>query len=371
MAVSVDQRWQLGSATQPVRIFANLDDTSLGDFVSSLFVVNSIANRFDHREVTVLYRNNRDFKAPMMRLLRPERAVEVPADVGHPSIDIVNPCTPIISDPAFKPWFDEGLNAQDVFVTGAMAEAGYLWTFDRLHHLSFMPKDEEMCGRELIARGVNPDRWLCTFHAREPGYDHKPNVANFRDCNPHDFWQAILHVVRVLGGQVVRLGHPAMTPFPTTDGVIDLSRESNSAFLQAFAISRSRFFFGGPSGPTSIADALNIPNGIANASNYHAFNEGCVLRTVDLYDPNGKVIRQKELFDAGYCKLRMMEAMAVGFTVVQNSPAELSRLANFLYDMTDGITGWRETPAPILAPRPNNFTWPPGPPRPRGQFLPV
>ena len=50
----MSEHWRVGrDPAQPIRIFANVNAGSFGDFVSSLFVVNSIADRFDHKILTV------------------------------------------------------------------------------------------------------------------------------------------------------------------------------------------------------------------------------------------------------------------------------------------------------------------------------
>jgi putative glycosyltransferase (TIGR04372 family) len=164
-----------------------------------------------------------------------------------------------------------------------------------------------------------------------------------------------------------------MTPYPEMNGLIDLSREAGNSMLQTFAISRSRFFLGGPSGPSAVADAFHVPAAVADAVDYHPHNEGMVMRTVDLRTPTGHVLRQKELFDAGYSKLIMMHVLnsGQGYDVTKNSSAEVIRLANYIYEMTADTTGWRDPTEPDPRPRPNQFSWPPGEPNPRGVFLPM
>jgi putative glycosyltransferase (TIGR04372 family) len=253
-----------------------------------------------------------------------------------------------------------------------MAAAGYLWTFKRHCYLRVPEANVTACTEDLIGRGLDPNRWFCTLHAREPGYLDKPDQRNLRDCDPNVFWQATNHIVRVLGGQVVRLGHPAMTPYPPLDGVVDLSREAGNPMLQTFAISRSRFFLGGPSGPAAVADTFNVPSAAADAVDYHPQNEGMVIRTIDLKTPEGKIYRQKELFEAGYSKRRILDALrSGGYHVFKNDVAEVIRLTNFVYEMTADTTGWRPLAQADQSPRPNRFSWPPGEPVLRGCFLPM
>ncbi len=195
---------------------------------------------------------------------------------------------------------------------------------------------------------------------------------NLRDCDPNVFWYATNHIIRNLGGQVVRLGHSSMTPYPALPGLVDLSRDAGP-MLQTLAISRSRFFLGGPSGPSAVADAFHVPAAVADAVDYHPHNEGMVMRTIDLVTPTGRVYRQKELFDAGYSKLRILELLQAGegYQIVKNSIPEVARLTNYIYQMTADTAGWRGPAKPDPRPRPNQFSWPPGEPQPRGGFLPM
>lgn len=357
-----------------MRIFAVLDMVSFGDFVSSLFVVNSIADRFDHRMVTLLYRHAPAYQSDMARLLPGANYIEVPADAPLPSIDIVTAPTRLKQiDPQFEDWFKGGFSSQDLFITSDMALSGYLWCFDHLSHLRIPEGWVSPCTEELVRRGLDRSKWFCTIHAREPGYNGKPDERNLRDCDSMLYWAVTAHVIQELGGQVVRLGHPTMTPWPGLKGLVDLSREPDNSKLQAFALSRSRFLFSGPSGPSALADALNVPAAMADAVEYGGLgNERMVMRTVDFTTPEGRLYRQGELFEAGYHKMRILQLLkhGQGYRVIKNGLPEMMRLAGFLHAMTDDVSAWRIPAKPKAWVRPNQLLWPPGEPRLRSQFLP-
>src|SRR4051812_37196978 len=112
-------QWRLGrDADRPIKIFANLDSHKFGDFVSSLFVVNSIAERFDHKIVTVLYRADRTFKSNLVRLLPNANCIEVAAGASHPPIDIVSPFpgSAVQADPELASWLKDERHLQDIFI---------------------------------------------------------------------------------------------------------------------------------------------------------------------------------------------------------------------------------------------------------------
>ncbi len=372
MSGSLTDHWRIGrSADRPVQIFANLSYGSYGDFVSSLFFVNCVADRFDHKIVTVMYRNDRDFRSVLTPMIPGVQVIEVPAGSLYPPIDLVDSAD-VLRDPAVATWFQHGRNFQHIFITNAMAAPGMLWTFDRHCYLKVPEAAVTECTEGLVRRGLDPARWFVALHAREPGYLDKPNSVNLRDCDPNVFWHATNHIIRNLGGQVVRLGHPSMTPFPALPGLVDLSRDAGP-MLQTFAISRSRFFLGGPSGPAAVADAFNVPHAQADAVDYYPHNEGMVIRSIDLITPDGRVLRQKDLFDAGYSKLNILGHILKneGYRYEKNSAKEVIRLANFVYERTADTIGWRAPAAADPRPRPNQFSWPPGEPRPKGGFLPM
>jgi putative glycosyltransferase (TIGR04372 family) len=222
----------------------------------------------------------------------------------------------------------------------------------------------------LLARGLKPNQWFCTLHCREPGAEAKPHERNFRDCSPHTFYAAMLHIIKKLGGQVVRMGHPGMTPFPPREGLIDLSIEGNNALLQTFAVSRSRFMLCGDSGPSAIADALHVPLALTNSVSYWYNNDRIVVRTIDLVTPEGEVLNQEALASTAMHKLKLMKAMKKGYKVFHPGPEEVIRLVNHIYDATADTPGWRVPDAPCARKRPNQLTWPLRP-KPRWNFLPM
>lgn len=360
-----DSRW-------PIRICANLTSLSYGDFAGSLFFVNCVADHFDHKRVSLVFRDNRDFKRWLVRLIPIDMTVTVLDGSPLPSMELINASDAMI-DESMRPWFMQRHNEVDLFITDTMAVGNMTWTFEHLAHLRFPESDVPACTEALVKLGLDPKRWFCTLHCREPGYYGKPMERNLRDCDPATFFPAAAHIIDKLGGQVVRIGHPEMTPFPARNGLIDLSRESGNAYLQTFAISRSRFHLGGPSGPSAIANGFGVPHAMANATDYNPDNERLVYRTIDVITPDGTRLSQKAMFDAGFCKRVLLNLAREQrpFRVEKNSAEEIIRLANFVYEMTSDAPGWREPhTSQRPGPRPNQLIWP-AQPRPRGHFLPL
>jgi putative glycosyltransferase (TIGR04372 family) len=272
-------------------------------------------------------------------------------------------------DAAALVWFNAGQHGIDLFINHAMAMDRGFANYERLAYLRYPNIQVGPLSDALIAAGVKPGRWFVAVHAREPGYDNQPSRPTLRDQDPATFLPAIAHIITKLGGQVVRLGNPAMSALPAMDGLVDLSRAD--ANLQCFAISRARFLLAGPSGPSSVAACFHVPVALVNAVDVGPENDRAVYRTIKLATPDGGRLTQAALFEAGYDEESIIQRMAAGerLGVIRIAPEEIIRCSNFVYERTANVKGWRE-PEPVdPRPRPNVLEWP-GSTRMRGMFLP-
>jgi putative glycosyltransferase (TIGR04372 family) len=263
-------------------------------------------------------------------------------------------------------WFDYSLHRQDLVITEGMATDTGLIAFDRLGYLRIPEEDIPVCTEALIQRGVRPDRWYCTLHARESGYKTAA-PGKLRNANLETFRAATVHIIQNLGGQVVRLGHPEMTKFGPMEGLLELGCEPDTTLLQAFAVSRSRYLVCGPSGPLAFGDAFHVPTAYANAISVYFCNDRAVVRTIDLQAPDGTIINQERFADTPPGLNAMIEK---GYIPLQISADELVRLVNRLHEKTSDTPEWRVPDPPFAGPRPNKLIWP-GNFRPRGEFLEV
>jgi putative glycosyltransferase (TIGR04372 family) len=361
--------WNMGKyAARPIHICANINTKSYGDFASGLFFANTVAEHFDHRIVTLIYKNDAPFKKHLVRLLPTNAVIELAENSALPSLELFNASTTVV-EAGFKSWHKAGLNTPDLFITERMAMNPMLCTFDDLAYLTVPADMAQEGGEALVSRGLKPDRWFCTLHCREPGFGDKLS-RNFRDCDPEVFYAATVHIIKKLGGQVVRMGHPGMTPFPAMEGLIDLSTEADASLMQIVAVNRCRFMVCGDSGPSAIADAMHVPLALTNSVSYWYNNDREVVRTVDLITPEGLVINQAALAATGMHKPHLVRALKEGYQVFQPGPEELIRLVDFIYETTSDTTGWRVPDAPKVRKRPNCLIWP-ADPKPRGKFLPT
>lgn len=347
--------WGMGRhPKKPLRICANLNSKSFGDFATSLLFVNTVAAHFDHAHVTVIYKDDMPFKRDLLRLANVDRAVG--SGMYLPGMESLNYSDGMVGEFAHT----------DLFITHKMALCGALWTFDRIAWLRVPEDDAASHTARLESMGLDRGQWFATIHAREPGYLGKLPGPNLRDSDPATFEQAAWRIL-ALGGQVVRLGHPGGTR-PIMPGLVDVRHES--AAVQCFAMSRARFQISSSSGPQSVADCFHTPNGcVDETDHYERFNDRMVVRTVDFHTPHG-VFHNDALAQRGWDKHAMQTAMRAEptqYRIERNSPAEVCRMVDFMYARTDG--GWREPDPVDTSPRPNQITWP-AMPKPRGIWQP-
>ena len=164
-----------------------------------------------------------------------------------------------------RSWHDRQCNAPHLILAPSVMNEGPLLTFESPARLQ-IPK-ERLSGltERLLENGVDPKRWFVVIHYREPTYSLRP-ARRFRDASAKPFQELTNRIIQELGGQVVRVGHPSMTPFPEQDGFVDLSGVDEDAFdLHTFAISRARFMVAASSGPLQIAFSLGTPTARANS----------------------------------------------------------------------------------------------------------
>lgn len=178
-------------------------------------------------------------------------------------------------------WFDVSLtnpiSVPEEFVAAGFAHANLVLTpamiadlFDhsRIEYFRCLaiPEDRDSgLHQRLHDAGVSPDRWIVCLHARQDNYEFRNFREPDRSIDPDSYFRLADYIIDELGGQVVRLGDPNMTPAPARSHLIDLSRETDF-LLQAYAISRCRFAITTDSGMQHLANGLGVPFATTNVS---------------------------------------------------------------------------------------------------------
>lgn len=350
------------SADYPFIILALMLNRAIGDFIDQNLFAASVKQQFDHARLFVYYRDDRPYKRQIIemnplvdrQLVAHDRSVTIPVDY----FDIVSGRPIEAPDPS---WYQSGAAHPDLLLTPSMMTGEALLSFDRLASFRIDDKGPERPSERLARLGLDPNRWYACLHYREPSYGYRP-PSSLRDIDPEDFLALAGYIIDTLGGQVVRLGHPEMAPFPPRPGFVDLSPWPDSFDLQAFAISRARFVVASPSGMATLASAFDVPVGLVDnvmPFGVHRAHDAILVQHVVTPDgqrlPLSSLTRRGLLYEGEIARL-MTER---GFTLVRNTVAELIAMARLLHAETAGIDAWRVPLSdPLPGPRPNAVTLP-------------
>jgi putative glycosyltransferase (TIGR04372 family) len=342
------------SSERPFKFFVYLAALSYGDFLASIITASKIASRFAYSEATFMIVPNRPYKTTLLQLYPyPFRVVSVKDDraLQFVNFDITR---------YDKTRRTESIHWQD-FLVPPQYSGEICWSGMGSHYLRVPEDKAEGFQRDLLEAGLDPDRWFCVMHYREPNYRWK-SAPNLRDVDPATYNSLVDYVIDELGGQIVRLGHPEMVEVPPRSGFVDLSRHAESYLLQSYACSRARFYIGSATGSVVMALAFNTPNLIADASDFWDGAPGreTYLLTHTVRLPDGRRLRQEslaatDLLSTFHLTERMRKYPEI--TLEKATAPELHACARFMLDKTADCEGWR---TPSGRPEPDfSFKWPP------------
>ncbi len=323
----------------PPVIVAFLGVQALGDFVMEHQVLASLVRAHRGSKLAVIYRDDRPYKN-LVTLMNPYVAatLKLSNDPGEVApLDWFDGDANAPGRPFDAPWYEQGFHNPDVFLTPSMMTIGRC--LGKPPGLRFPPKIAPPLAAALRQKGVDDKRWFACLHMREADYAWRKTGRTPRNVDPGTYLPMIEDVISKQGGQVVRLGDPSMTALPNMDGLIDLSRDEDTFPLQAFALSRARYFMGTDSGPTQLAGALKVPAATTNACAASVWNDGDVVLMKKFTLPDGRVLSYDELLDLGI--LTLHTRYPDGITVVDNAPEDLRAVAAHMFEITSDCPGWR------------------------------
>jgi len=350
---------------RPFQILGLIETHELGDLISNVVFLSTLANQFDHARLHVKFRDVRPYSREVMSLSPWIDLAEPFTDEWPKFVRMLFPSTKLLKPlRQMQVGTQKGRNAYhyDAIITSLMAREDAVHGLPNPVPLRIPEARVEDLKASLIAEGLNPDQWFAVFHYRESGYKFRP-TGTYRDGDPALF-ESLVDSIIALGGQAVRLGHPGMTRFRPRAGFVDLSRRANSFLLHAAAVSHSRFMIAGPSGPMILAPAFAIPHSFVDVVDTRAYwdlKHGDVLTHV-VVTPQGDTLRNASLLasgllDAGHLAAQMRAT--VGYRVGKATSDELAVVAKRLYDRTTDCQAWRPPAKVPGGPKPNRFTWPP------------
>jgi len=218
------------------------------------------------------------------------------------------------------------------------------WEAEGRGPLLEISEEQRKEGRKILkSQGVPEDAWFVVLHVREAGFfdeDTPWSYNRYRNASIETYIDAIKEIAN-RGGWVVRIGDPSMAPLVKMDRVIDYALgDFRSKWMDLFLIAESRFYFGMPSGPSSVAVAYGVPTVGTNWFPLGAwpFCKGDIfihklLRRKD----NGQIMSISECMKPPFfIAMEPMFFEAQGVELVDNTPEEIRDTVVEMLDCLDG-----------------------------------
>jgi putative glycosyltransferase (TIGR04372 family) len=323
---------------------------TLGDFIEYNLFAASFKRLYRNARLIAYYRRDRPFKDAVVEM--------------NPEVDEIWPQegTETVEAGLFDPSRGDGGGRHvDVVLTPSMMSRTTLPSLPSLARFRIAEDIEESFRAEFTSAGLDPERWFCVLHYREPSYDTRGENAD-RDIDAGDPIAMTRFIIDTLGGQVVRIGHAEMTPFPEFPGFLDLSRHPGGIKIHAAAVRRARFFLElSPSGPAALAPCFGVPLARCNALIIAGpTSPDSVVLNQHLFGPDGirvpiKTCVEKNLLDGTVMHTILRER---GYQFRRNTLSEMKRIAEEITASTRDCPGWREPAEPARASPSDQVPWP-------------
>jgi len=328
----------------PFRIIVLALDRALGDFAAVLCFAMSVKAQFDHAKLLVYFRDDRPYKKPILDVCADiDEVIEMTGSDSLP-LDILDAAAHAPFPPP-ETWrhHETAWNRSHLVILPHMARYQNLGQFDPAARFRFTARDAEVAAKRLRESGVDPDRWFCVMHYREPSYQNR-RPQPMRDVETTDYEALMNWIIDHLGGQVVRIGHAEMRPFTERPGYVDLAPLGDADFmLHLFAISRARFVLASNSGPGICGSCFGTPTAMCNnPATFGVWNSQDAVMMSHIIAPDGRRVSH------GVAHKREMHFVAavqhlndLGYRTVLQSLDELRRLAAVMHERTSDTPGWR------------------------------
>lgn len=339
-------------SVKPATVVAYVGTPTLGDFIMQQLVAASVTRSLPGSRLAVVYRDDRPYKG-FVTWMNPwvSHARPVPASAEWViPIDWVAGAAAPTATAEDLAWREAGFHDPDVFLTPRLL--AFEHCIGRPPALRIPVEAQGPLDADLQRRGLDPARWFACLHLREGCYRYRGPAD--RDVDPQSYVPALDRIIDGLGGQVVRLGDPGMTPLPARPGLIDFTDAPFPA--QAAALARARFFLGSDSGPTQLACALRTPAATTNALNITVWNDGDIALMRRLRRPEGGHYPLADMLAAGCMTLHTTRPPPHDYE--PNRPEQILTVVDRLYAATGDCPGWRPAPpeereylpAPVVMP---------------------
>ena len=349
---------------RPFTILGLTLETTLGDLVAKFVYYATVKSQFTHAKLHVHFRDVRPYSRKIA-LLTPQidRAETLRGELPGWIRSFLK------RDRYWRPLFLDFRKGRkrpfyDMIIPDWMADVRSVHALPNVVPLKVPPESECKHEQALITAGLDRTRWFAVLHWRESNYKWRARVGGVRNSDPDAFSHLIDYVINDLGGQVVLLGHPEMSPVASRSGLVDLRQNPGGFMLQAYAVSKARFMVAGPSGVAPMGFGFQIPTAIVDATDAQCGwgdMERFVL-TQELSTPNRGLLRNTELFDAGLLSqgtLRKLTQDSSEYSIRKCTGSELAAVADRLFSSSCDTTAWRSPVTAKEVTPPNSIVWPP------------
>ncbi|MBF0341305.1 MAG: TIGR04372 family glycosyltransferase [Magnetococcales bacterium] len=210
----------------------------------------------------------------------------------------------------------------------------YIDFLNRFHdqprqYIATLTREEVEKGWKIREKlGMPRNARIVTFHVREAGYLGNMEYHNFRNAHIANYYYALVYLLKK-GYWVVRFGDRTMQPLKNLpEHFIDAPfHPEYEPFFEPYFIACSDFYFGMPSGPSTVAEAFGVPQLMTNyplscGSNE---NDGDLFVYKKYYSHSlGRMLTYEEILTSpilDFHRLYLYEESEI--SVIENSPTEI------------------------------------------------
>jgi len=283
-----------------MRIFADLNVNTYGDFIALATCVSSIKESLSNAKLTVHFRNNRPYKIPLAECINADYFSSFSEHELLPIHALGSSSHRVKLKNRF--WEENELYKADLVISGDMIKVNML-NSNPFIHLNPPDRTKNKALEFLEKKGLDLSKWYACVYWKEV-YAYRGITHSRIIHNPQPYIDAINFIIDELNGQVVRIGHFGQSKIAPRKNLIDLTLHENITEIEIHAVNQARFFVGTCSGPMSLAFSFGVPTLACDATNLSGLWDTRHYALTQSYKINDdkKEISQKEAYDLGLLK---------------------------------------------------------------------
>ncbi len=247
-----------------MRIFADLNVDTYGDFISLATCVSSIKESLSNAKLTVHFRNNRPYKIPLAECINANYFFPFSEHELLPIHALGSSSHRVKLKNRF--WEENNLYHADLVISGDMIKVNML-NSNPFIHLNPPDRTKNKALEFLEKKGLDLSKWYACVYWKE-AYAYRGLTHSRIIHNPQPYIDAINFIIDELNGQVVRIGHFGQSKIAPRKNLIDLTLHENITEIEVHAVNQARFFVANASGPATLGHSFGVPTLICDSVNY-------------------------------------------------------------------------------------------------------